>query len=169
MIKNITFKAILSLTVLFVAMFLIGRLTSESRAQEAGHIHLIIENAEGVILFDDMLSYETDDAFIDILKRHFEVTCANGAYQPDPTCSFSFVLGPQVQGSSIREDQVILGIQGDDFELMTNWTDDFLAFEMLVDNAYVLTTQGPSNLPFEDGQTFRIKVKNTQNTWNEGS
>jgi hypothetical protein len=169
MLNKLTTKSILSLVALFVAVFVIGMIGVESRASADGHINLIIEDADGVILYDEALPYFEGETFYDVLKRTFSLTCANASYQPDETCSYAFVLGPQINGSSLQSDKVILGIQGDAFELMTNWTDDFLAFEVLKDDSYILTSQGPSNMHFENGQTFRIKVKSTQSSWGNGS
>ena len=167
MIKHITFKAMITFAALLIAFVTIGFVTAQNRATSDGFIHLIIEDADGAVLFDDEIVFHDGESFYDILNRTFTLTCANAHYQPDETCSHGFVLGPSTNGRV--PDKVILGIKGQHFDLMTNWTDQFLAFEVYVNQAYVLTTQGPSNLAFENGQSFRIKVKTPNQNWGNGA
>jgi len=146
-------KILISLVSILVVFVLIKMLTPEHVADHEGVIYLIIRSEDDLILFDDELPFYEGDSFYDILDRHFELTCANGSYQADPTCSYVF------QGFAFQG-RVILGIKNEQFEVMTDWYNLFLAFEYEHNDTYVLASQGPSNLAFEDQARFRISVRN---------
>jgi hypothetical protein len=169
MFKLITAKTLMSIIALFVALSAIGMMVAQNRAKTDGDIHLIIENIEGQIVFEGDLSFYEGDSFYDILERHFTLTCANAQYQADSTCQYEFVLGPSLPGAQAQKDRVILGIQHDDFNIQTNWTQSFLAFLVYQESDYVLATQGPSNLAFEDQGKYKISARQSQSSWNNGS
>lgn len=149
---HIKVKLIVSVIIILVAASVIRFLYVENRSTEAGTIYLYITDSQQDIVFEGELSYLEGDSFYDILNRHFDLTCATYDYQPDPTCSFSFTT-PGAQG------KVILGIKGDDFEVMTNWTNHYLAFYRYENDEKELSTVGPSNIPFENGESFMISYE----------
>jgi len=154
-LTHLKLKIIISIVVVLVGALVIRLLTVENRSTEAGSIYLYIQDEEEHVVFEGSLSYEEGDSFYDILNRHFDLTCANYNYQPDTECSYSFTT-PGASG------KVILGIKGDNFDLMTNWSDHFLAFYSYNDNEKKLTTVGPSNIPFQNGDVFLI---NYESAW----
>jgi hypothetical protein len=155
MLKKITFKTMVSIIALFVATLALGMgLNTNNSATTTGAIDLIIVDENGNIVFDDSLNYQEGDSFIDILEREFVLICANAQYQADPTCSYVFRM-------INSEDKVILGIGNDDFNLMTDWSNQFLAFDVYNGERYELATRGPSNLAFSNGDKFRIRVAAT--------
>lgn len=146
-------KILISVVSILVVLVLIRLIVPINTADSDGKIYLIILDSHEAIVFEGELSYLENDTFYDILDRHFELTCANQSYQADPTCGFSFQ-------NFTHQGKVILGIKGDTFEVMTDWHQSFLAFEYELNDAFVLATQGPSNMPFNDQERFRISVRN---------
>lgn len=147
--SHVKVKIIISVMVILVALVTIRLLTVENVSTDEGSIYLYITDQNQDTVFEGELSYIEGDSFYDILDRHFDLTCATQTYQPDETCSYSFTT-PGAKG------KVILGITGEGFSVMTNWTDYFLAFYTYDDGEKRLTTVGPSNIPFQDGDQFMI-------------
>ncbi len=104
-------------------------------------------------MFDDDLIVKEGDSFFDVLDRKFAIICANALYQQDPTCSFSFAL--------FDDAKVVLGIQADDFEIITDWNNTFLAFEYFDGKEYRITSYGPSHLDFSNREKIRIIVRSS--------
>lgn len=151
--SHLKIKIIISIVVILVGALVIHLLTVENRSTDTGEIYLYIVDADEKVVFEGSLSYEKGDSFFDILNRHFDLTCATSNYQPDIQCSYSFST-PGASG------KVILGIKGDDFELITNWTNNFLAFYIYDGDIKQLSTVGPSNIPFQNDDVFMIQYEN---------
>ncbi len=150
--KHLWTKIIITLGVIVIA-FVVGRLLFvDNRASDEGTIHLELIDDEGTIVFSETLSFQEGDTFFDILNRHFDVTCANQSYEADPSCEYTF-------SSFAFQGKVILGISGEDFSLMSDWSNTFLAFYVKHEDAFVLSTSGPSQIPFDDGDEFQIVLE----------
>lgn len=147
--KHLWLKIIITVGVIGIAL-IVGRLLwIDNRANDEGTIHIELIDDEGTIVFSETLNYQEGETFFDILNRHFDLTCANGSYAADPNCSYTF-------SSFAYQGKVILGITGDDFSLMSDWSHTFLAFYVKHEDQFVLSTFGPSQIPFNDGDEFRI-------------
>ncbi|MFU8792620.1 MAG: hypothetical protein ACNA7K_01210 [Acholeplasmataceae bacterium] len=151
MMKSILLKLAMTLVVLFAAYFGFMLLSTDNNAQEQGHIRLVIVDENDDTVFDGQLIYHEDDTFFDVLNRAFDLTCANGQYQEDPTCTYTFPMIP-------TNEKVVLNIKGDTFEIKTNWQDTFLAFEYYDGASYRLFSQGVNSLSYTDKSHIRIKV-----------
>jgi hypothetical protein len=151
--KNLVIKMIVSLVLIIAVFFAIRLFATENLSLTAGTIQLTIVDDQGVIVFEDDLAFYKGDSFYDILNRQFDLTCANGSYQVDETCTYEFQ-------SFGFQGKVLLGIKGDDFEVMSNWTNTFLSLEKYDGKAYKLTTVGVSNISFNDQDRFKISLKN---------
>lgn len=151
-VKHLLIKLIITFGVVLIAI-VVGRLLwIENIATDEGEIHLEIIDQEGIVVFDDVLIYQEGDTFFDILDRYFDLTCANASYAADPTCSYTFT-------SFAYEGKVILGISGEGFSVASDWSNTFLAFYVKHEDDYVLSTLGPSQIPFEDQDEFRIVLE----------
>jgi len=151
--KNLIIKILISVVAMVAVFFAIKFFTNENLALTQGSIHLLIEDKEGLVLFDDELTFYEGDSFYDILNRNFDLTCANGSYQADETCSYEFQ-------SFGFQGKVILGIKNEDFEIISDWTNSFLSIEKFDGDTFRLSTLGVSNLEFEDNDRFKISLKN---------
>lgn len=151
--KNLVIKIIFSVVIIIAVFFAIRFFTNENLSLTEGSIQLTILDGEGEVVFDDELIFHEGDSFYDILERNFELTCANGSYQADETCTYEFQ-------SFGFQGKVILGIENDEFSIISDWTNSFLAIEKYDGATYQLTTNGVSNLEFEDQDQFRISLKN---------
>ncbi|MFP4178052.1 MAG: hypothetical protein ACLFTZ_04730 [Acholeplasmataceae bacterium] len=145
---KITISAVvLALSYLFITVFMV-----DNQAETDGTIGVEIVDQDGTTVFTDDLDYRKGDTFFDVLDRRFDLTCASRTYQPDPTCSHTF-------NRITHQGHVILGIEGDDFDLMTDWRHTFLAIELFDGERYVFATESVSNLPYEDHAGVRISVR----------
>jgi len=135
--KGIVLKVIVSLIVLSIAAFLVHYFFIQNQASKDGTFHLIIMNASEEIVYEDDLDFFEGDTFYDVLDRNFELTI-----QP-PT-----FLGI-----------VIIGISSNEFTILTNFTDDFLAIEVYEDGVYRKTAEGAVLIEPEDGQLYRLRVE----------
>ncbi len=151
--KNLVIKSIVSVVIIIAVFFAIQFFTDENLSLTGGSIQLVIVDQEGTTVFDDELLFYEGDSFYDILNRNFELTCANGSYQADETCSYDFQ-------SFGFQGKVILGIKNDDFLVMSDWTNSFLSIEKYNGEVYQLTTLGVSNIEFMDQDQFKISLKN---------
>lgn len=149
--KPIVIKIILTLAVLLFGFLVIEFVFDRDLIHEAGEVELIIMNENQEILFHDILAYEENESFFDVLNERFTLTCANQFYQPDDTCSFKFnVMG--------QENHVVLGIKSDDFEVITDWDNTFLNIEIYVDDTYVDANQGFDMIALDDVDKIRIVI-----------
>ena len=91
-------------------------------------------NGNEEVIFHEILPFQENESFFEILNDRFTLTCANQFYQPDDTCSFKFnVMG--------QENHVILGIKSDDFEVITDWDNTFLNIEVYSNGTFVDANQ----------------------------
>ena len=151
MMKSVVLKLSMTLVVFFAAFYGCILLSTNHSAQEQGHIRLVIVDENNETIFDDRLAYHEGDTFFDVLNRAFDLTCANGQYQEDPTCTYTFPMIPS-------NEKVILNIKGHTFEIKTNWQDTFLALEYYDGESYILFSQGITSLSYTDKAHIRIKV-----------
>ena len=147
--KPIVLKIILTLAVLLFGFLVIEFVFDRDLIHEAGEIELIIMDEHEKTVFQDILPYEENQSFFDILNERFKLTCANQFYQPDDTCSFKFnVMG--------QENHVILGIKSDDFEVITDWDNTFLNIEIYIDETYIDANQGFDMVQLDELDKIRI-------------
>lgn len=152
--KN-TLKLVLTLVVIIV--FLVGMyiFSQTSKLTGPGEFELIIATEDEEVLFQQELSFEAGDTLYDVLKQHFVITCASKTYEPDPTCSSSFRFF--ANGSTV-DGKIILGIKGNDFEIITDWNKTYLAIQVYENNRFRLTSKGVSLYTLSDGEVIRIIV-----------
>jgi len=149
--KPIVVKIILTLAVLLFGFLIIEFVFNRDLIHEAGEVELIIMNENEEVLFNEILPYQENQSFFEILDDRFTLTCANQFYQPDDTCSFKFnVMG--------QENHVVLGIISDDFEVITDWDNTFLNIEVYSDGTFVDANQGFDMIELDDIDKIRIVV-----------
>jgi hypothetical protein len=151
--KKIALKLFLSVIMILGLIFTIRFIYQDNLATGDGTIYLIILDIDETILFDGELEYFEGDSFFDILNRNFDLSCANQNYQVDLTCEYTF-------NSFAYKGKVLLGIKNEDFDIVTDWYNLFLAIEIDKGNGYYLATEGVSNIKFSDKDSFRISVRN---------
>jgi hypothetical protein len=151
--KNLITKILISVVLMIAVFFAIKYFTNENLSETNGSIHLLIENGDGLVMFDDDLSFYEGDSFYDVLDRNFDLTCANGSYQADESCTYEFQ-------SFGFQGKIILGIKNENFEIISDWTNSFLSIEKYDGQTYRLSTLGVSNLEFKDQDQFKISLKN---------
>ncbi len=150
--KGIALRIVVSIIIVISTVLLVNTLTEHNHAEENGQVRIIIVDENDITVFDDNISFEKGDDFFDVLNRSFDLTCATSSYQPDTTCSYSF-------DNLAYNGKVLLGISNSEFNILTNWSDSFLAFEVYDEPDFYLSTQGVSNIEFKDGDQIRIVVK----------
>lgn len=149
--KPIVIKLILTVAVLLFGFLIIEFVFDRDLIHEAGDIELIIMNEDQEVLFHEILSYEENESFFEILNERFTLTCANQFYQIDHTCSFTFnVMG--------QENHVILGIKSESFEMMTDWDNTFLNIEIYDGETFIDANQGFDMIQLENIDKIRIIV-----------
>jgi hypothetical protein len=136
--KGIALKIIVSLIVISIAAFLVHYFFIQNQASKDGTFHLIIMDASEEIVYEGDLDFFEGDTFYDVLDRNFELTTQLPTF-----------LGI-----------VIIGIKNDQFTILTNFTDDFLAIEVYEDGLYRKTAEGAVLIEPEDGQMYRLRVEN---------
>ncbi len=149
-LKKPIMKFIISLGVVLLGIVVIRLISENHRAEADGTIHLTIIDIEGQTVFDEDIPFYQGDSFYDVLDRTFDLTCATATYQQDDTCAYTF-------NSFAYQGKVILGIKGNDFELLSDWSTTFLSFYIYDGSDYRLSTFGPSNIPFQQGDQFMIR------------
>lgn len=150
--KQLYLKLLITAIVILIGFIVIRLLFVDNKAEENGSIYLYIQDENGVTVFEGEVAFETGDTFFDLLNREFDLTCATASYTEDPSCGYDFQ-------SFAYQGKVILGIKGEDFDLMTNWNDTFLSFYHYNHQEKELATRGPSNIPYKDGDTFLISYE----------
>lgn len=149
-LKKPIIKFIISLVVVLAGIVVIRLISEDHTAEVDGFIHLTMIDLEGETIFDEDIPFYQGDSFYDILDRQFDLICATATYAQDETCSYTF-------NNFAYQGKVILGIKHDDVEIVSNWSNTFLAFYTYHESEYILSTVGPSNIPFENGDRFMIK------------
>lgn len=153
--KPIT-KLLVSGVVVILALVSLVFLRPNNSAKGDGSFKLIIIDLKDDYLFEDDLIFFKDESFYDVLKRNFEIICADRNYNPDCECSYEFNL-------ITHKERVVLGIKDDSFELITSWQNDFLAFYEQIDDNLVLLNYGVNNISFYDDDIFVIKHERVLN------
>ncbi|AUD63723.1 hypothetical protein BK010_09015 [Tenericutes bacterium MO-XQ] len=149
--KPIVLKIILTITVLLFGFLIIEFVFDRDLIHEAGDIELIIMDENQEVLFHEILPYEENKSFFDILNERFTLTCANQFYQPDNTCSFKFnVMG--------QENHVVFGIKSEDFEVMTDWDNTFLNIEIYDGENFIDANQGFDMIELDKVDKIRIVI-----------
>ncbi len=120
-----------------------------------GSFELLIADEAENVLYHETLDYKANDKLYDVLKREFDLTCANRAYDADPTCDTTFRF---YDGNELVEGVVILGIRGDGFSVTSDWRNTYLAIEVFENGSYRLSTKGVNSYQLEDGIKIRIMV-----------
>lgn len=150
--KTTALKIVVSIIVVLTSAILVHFLTVSNQASSDGSLRIIIVDENGSTVFDDDVIFKENDNFYDVLQREFDLTCASSSYQPDATCSYDFQ-------SFTAEGKILLGIANDDFDVITDWSLSFLAFELFDGTDYYLATQGVSNIEFHDQDQIRISFR----------
>ena len=110
--NKLSFKILISLVVLLVGLVGIYLLSPNNNAKSDGIIHLKVLDINEEVVFNNELSFNTGDSFYDILSNNFTIICADGSYNPDPTCSYEFNF-------ITYKERIVLGIKNDDFEIIS--------------------------------------------------
>lgn len=149
--KPIVLKIVLTLAVLLFGFLVIEFVFDRDLIHEAGEIELLIMNEDQVILFHEILPYEENESFFELLNERFTLTCANQFYQPDNTCSYQFnVMG--------QENHVVLGIKSDDFEVITDWDNTFLNIEIYDGKNFIDANQGFDMIELNEIDKIKIVI-----------
>lgn len=138
--RTIALKIIASLIVIAIAIFLVQYFYRQSQASEDGSFHLIIMDENETIVFEGDIEFYQGEIFYETLERNFDLIT-----QP-----------PTFMGI------VILGIENDQFSVLTNFTDQFLAIEVFDGTEYRKTAEGAVLIEPVDGDMFRIRVENVE-------
>lgn len=149
--KPIYLKIILTIVVLLLGYLIIEFIFDRDLILSDGHIELEIIDEQGTTVFNEIIPYQEDQTFFDVLNESFELTCANRSYQPDPTCSYEFKLFSQTH-------HIILGIKTDSFDIMTDWDHTFLNIEIYDGTKYVDSTIGVDGINLNEINKIRILV-----------
>lgn len=153
--KPIVLKIILTFAVLLFGFLIIEFVFDRDLIHEAGEIELIIMDENQEILFHEILPYEENQTFFDVLNERFTLTCANQFYQPDDTCSFKFnVMG--------QENHVVLGIKSEAFEIVTDWDSTFLNIEIYNGENFIDANQGFDMIELDQVDKIRIVIDNAR-------
>ncbi|MBN2300407.1 MAG: hypothetical protein JXC31_04370 [Acholeplasmataceae bacterium] len=134
--KSIVAKIVVSIVLVLIAVGLVYSLSTNNQAVDSGSLRIIIVDEQDMTVFDDWISFEVGDTLFDALDK-------------------SFILNYETYSFG----KIVLGISNNEFNVQTNWTDDFLAFEQFDGTNYYLATQGVSNIEFKDGDQIRISVR----------
>ncbi len=149
--KPLHLKIILTIVVLLLGYLIIDVVFDRNLIHEAGEIELIIVDEHQEIVYHNILPYEKDQTFFDLLNQKFTLTCANRFYNPDSTCSYEF----NIMGQS---NYVILGIKSDTFEIMTDWSKTFIKIEVYDGEKFIQATQGFNHLDISNFEKIRLIV-----------
>ncbi len=153
--RSIT-KLLVSGVVILLALVSLAFLRPNNNAKSDGSFKLIIMDLKDDYLYEEDLIFFKDESFYDVLKRNFIVICADRNYNPDCECSYEFNL-------ITHKERIVLGLKNDDFELISSWQNDFLAFYEQIDEDLVLLNYGVNNISFNDNDTFVIKHERVLN------
>ncbi len=149
--KPLYLKIFLTIAVLLLGYVIIEFVFNRDVIIYDGEVELTIIDESGITVFEQVVYYEKDQTFFDILNDKFDLTCANRSYQEDPTCSYEFKLFSQ-------NHHVILGIKNESFEIMTDWQNTFLNIEIYDGTNYVDSTVGVDGISLNDIDKIRIIV-----------
>lgn len=157
--KTNVLKIVVSVIVVLTAAILVHFLSVTNQASSDGTLRIVIVDENGETVFNDDVIFRENDTFYDVLQREFELTCASSSYQSDASCSYDFP-------SFASEGKILLGIANDDFNVQTDWSNSFLAFELFNGTDYYLATQGVTNIEFHDQDQIRISFRSVLEGFN---
>ncbi len=157
--KTTVLKIAISIIVVLTAAILVHFLSVSNQASSDGTLRIVIVDETGETVFDDDVVFKENDTFYDLLQREFELTCASSSYQPDTSCSYDFP-------SFVAEEKILLGIANNEFNVQTDWSNSFLAFELFDGTDYYLATQGVNNIEFHDQDQIRISFQSVLEGFN---
>jgi len=149
--SKIAYKLILSTLALAVVFVAIHFLTKTPVTLEDGTFELVIETSEGLIVFDQELTFLKGDTLFLVLNNHFNLTCANQFYKEDKSCSHTF----NVMGVT---NKVLLGISNDQFDISTDWNNTFIRIDIEKDNVFIPATRGVDDIALTEGIRIRLIV-----------
>jgi len=139
LVTKVIITAVMVIILGVMIYFLNTQSPSEITTEEKiGEIHFRLYNEDDTLVIDDMLNLYHDDTLFTILNRHYDLVCADRNYQPDDTCSYSFING-----------YVLLGI--DDIE--SDWYTTVLSIYVNGD----LAVEGVSGIDPKDGDVITIR------------
>ncbi len=150
--KTTVLKIVVSIIVVLITAILVHVLSVSNQATSDGSLRITIVDDNGQTVFNGDVSYFENDSFFDVLQREFELTCASSSYQADASCSYDFQ-------NFAYEGKILLGIANDDFNIQTDWSHSFLAFELFDGSDFYLATQGVSRIEFSNQDQIRISVR----------
>lgn len=136
-IKNVLIKIALTIAVILIS-FLSIYLVSPKNKNE-GSITLIIE--EENIVYNNNLDFKKGESLLDLLEKNFIIEKKG--------------IGKQV---------IILSIKNNDFNIKTDFTNNFLAFYKIIDETEVLLEYGASSYSLSNKETILIR---TELVWKE--
>ncbi len=133
--------SIVALIIIGVIYYYLGDFSPSSvddNGEIAGEIQFELIDENDQILIDDRLTFYEEDTLFTLLNRNYSIVCADQNYQPDPSCSHTFIGG-----------RIILAIEG----LESNWTDTVLT--IYINDSLAL--EGVSKITLEDEDKITIK------------
>lgn len=136
-IKNILIKIALTITVILISFLSIYLVSPKNKNQ--GSITLIIE--EENIVYNNNLDFKKGESLLDLLEKNFIIEKKG--------------IGKQV---------IILSIKNNDFNIKTDFTNNFLAFYKIIDETEVLLEYGASSYSLSNKETILIR---TELVWKE--
>lgn len=102
-----------------------------------GDITIVLVDSNKEIMKSDTFSFSQEDKLLEILTKHYEVSCANSNYTPT-TCDQSSIFGT-----------VLLEID----DLKTDWKTSYIA--IYVNDTY--STNGIDHIMLHDGDVYRFE------------
>lgn len=149
--KKIIIKIVLTLAALLLGYIVINVIMGDGKTDGDGSFELIILDDNQDVVYNEILNYEKDQTFFDVLNENFELTCANRLYEADSTCSYKFTIMQY-------KNHIILGIKSDEFDIMTDWDNTFIKIEIYNGNEYVRSTIGFDYVDIEENKKIRISA-----------
>lgn len=150
--KKLSTKIIVSIAMIILAWVVITYLIPQDETIDSGDITIQIYDGGDMLVYEGTHGFQEGMYLYDVLDASFDLICGNQSYQADPTCSYTFT-------SFAYQGKIILGISNDDFSIISNWTETFLAIEYVDSNAYILSQKGPSHIALKDGDIIRISLR----------
>ena len=136
-IKNVLIKIALTIAVILISFFSIYLVSPKNKNQ--GSITLIIE--EENIIYNNNLEFKKGESLLDVLEKNFIIEKKG--------------VGKQV---------VVLSVKNNDFNIKTDFTNNFLAFYKIIDETEVLLEYGASSYSLSNKETILIR---TELVWKE--
>lgn len=153
---TIRVKILVSLVVVLLALVSLYLLRPNHNATNDGSFSIEIIDINETLLYEGELTFISGDSFYNVLSKYFTLMCANANYEIDETCSYEFNF-------ITHKDRIILGIKNDNFEMISDWFNTFIAFYYEKDGVLFLTNYGVNHIPYENGDKFVIKLESVRN------